>query len=87
MPRRYDNWISHRGPIVAKYGGRWYRMWCIFLGWSAIIAAQGSSTVFMITLTKNHAIDKDSVAAGEAGEAPFSRIARWVGRSPIATQQ
>ncbi len=83
----YDNWISNREEILATYGERWFRMWCIFLAWSAIIAAQGSSTVFMITLTKNHKNDKDSVSPEEADSVPFSRMSHWVGPKPVATQQ
>jgi hypothetical protein len=41
----------------------------------------------MITLTKNHKNDKDSVSPEEAGHVPFSRMAYWVGKKPVATQQ
>lgn len=83
----YDNWKANEEAIVAKYGQRWFRMWMIFLAWSAIIAAQGSSTVFMITLHKNHGNDKRSVSPAEAAEQPFDRTGRWVGPEPVATQQ
>ncbi len=83
----YENWISNEGVIVAKYGERWFRMWTFFLAWSSLIAAQGSSTVFMITLTKNIQNDKDSVSEAEAEAVPFSRMRRWVGKKPVATQQ
>ena len=59
----------------------------MFLGWSAIIAAQGTSTVFMITATKNHKNDRSSVSAEEANRQPFSRKNRWIGPKTIATQQ
>jgi hypothetical protein len=62
-------------------------MWTFFLAWSTLIAAQGSSTVFMITLTKNIQNDKDSVGEAEAEAVPFSRMRRWVGKKPVATQQ
>ena len=81
----YDNWVKNRDKVVEKYGEYWYRMWVIFLAWSAIIAAQGSSTVFFITLTKNHCCDKRSVADKNA--EPFSRMDTWVGKDVIATQQ
>jgi cyclopropane fatty-acyl-phospholipid synthase-like methyltransferase len=81
----YDNWVKNRDKVVEKYGEYWYRMWVIFLAWSAIIAAQGSSTVFFITLTKNHCCDKRSVADENA--EPFSRMDTWVGKDVIATQQ
>lgn len=83
----YENWLRNEEVIVAKYGQRWFRMWTFFLAWSSLIAAQGSSTVFMITLTKNIQSDKDSVSEAEAGSVPFSRIRRWVGKKPVATQQ
>jgi len=54
---------------------------CIFPG------AQGTSTVFMITRTKNHKNDRSSVSADEAKRQPFSRKERWIGRNPIATQE
>ena len=83
----YENWQRNEEEIVAKYGERWFRMWTFFLAWSALIAAQGSSTVFMITLTKNIQNDKDSVSEAEAKSVPFSRMRRWVGKKPVATQQ
>jgi cyclopropane fatty-acyl-phospholipid synthase-like methyltransferase len=83
----YDNWKANEAAIVASYGQRWFRKWLMFLGWSAIIAAQGTSTVFMITLAKNHKLDKDSVSPDEAAAVPYSRMRRWIGKRPIATQQ
>jgi len=83
----YDNWVANKEAVLEKYGERWFRMWMIFLAWSAIIAAQGSSTVFMITLTKNHKNDKDSVSPEEREHVPFSRMDAWVGEDPVATQQ
>jgi len=83
----YENWQRNEEAIVAKYGERWFRMWTFFLAWSSLIAAQGSSTVFMITLTKNIQNDKDSVSEAEAKAVPFSRMRRWIGRKPVATQQ
>lgn len=91
----YDNWISNTKEIhESKYatnragnkkGEFWYRLWVIFLAWSTIIAAQGSSTVFMITCHKNHKNDKKSVDENEP--TIFGRMERWVGDKPIATQQ
>jgi cyclopropane fatty-acyl-phospholipid synthase-like methyltransferase len=83
----YDNWRGNEAEIVAKYGERWFRMWMIFLAWSTIIAAQGSSTVFMISATKNIANDKSSVSPEEAVEVPFSRSDRWIGDDPVGTQR
>jgi len=87
LEKWYQNWKRNEAAIVAKYGERWFRMWTMFLGWSAIIAAQGTSTVFMITATKNHKNDRSSVSAEEATRQPFSRKARFIGKNPIATQQ
>ncbi|NUN12121.1 MAG: class I SAM-dependent methyltransferase [Myxococcales bacterium] len=87
IKRWYENWKKNEAAITAKYGQRWFRMWMMFLAWSTIIAAQGSSTVFMITMTKNIKNDKDSVASEEAKKVPFSRMKRWVGKNPVATQQ
>ena len=78
---------KNEAVITEKYGARWFRMWTIFLGWSVIIAAQGSSTVFMVTLAKNTKNDKASVSSDEAAAQPYSRIARWIGQRPVATQQ
>jgi cyclopropane fatty-acyl-phospholipid synthase-like methyltransferase len=83
----YDNWMKNEAAVVAKYGQRWFRMWAVFLSWSAIIAAQGTSTVFMVTLHKNTPNDKCSVSKDEAGAQPFDRTHRWVGQNPVATQQ
>lgn len=83
----YENWMRNREAVIAKYGQRWFRMWQVFLGWSVLIGGQGSSTVFMITLTKNHKNDKSTVGADEAQHVPFSRQDRWIGRKPVGTQQ
>jgi hypothetical protein len=83
----YENWKRNEQAIVAKYGQRWFRMWMVFLSWSVMIGGQGSSTVFMITLTKNHRLDKSTVSKEEAADVPFSRQDRWIGPDPVATQQ
>jgi cyclopropane fatty-acyl-phospholipid synthase-like methyltransferase len=83
----YENWKRNEAEIVAKYGQRWYRMWLMFLGWSVMIGGQGSSALFMVTLTKNHKNDKSTVSQDEAKGVPFSRQDRWIGQNPIATQQ
>ncbi len=83
----YENWKKNEQAIVAKYGQRWFRMWMMFLGWSVIIGGQGSSTVFMITMSKNIKNDKSTVGTEEAKGVPFSRGDRWIGANPVATQQ
>lgn len=83
----YENWKRNEQAVVAKYGQRWYRLWLMFLSWSIIIGAQGSSTVFMITMTKNIKNDKSTVPPDEAASVAFSREKRWIGPDPVATQQ
>jgi len=51
--RWYQNWVSNKDQIVAKYGDRWYRIWVFFLAYSTITVRQGSVSVFQITLHKN----------------------------------
>jgi sphingolipid C9-methyltransferase len=87
LEKWYQNWRRNEAAIVATYGERWFRLWLMFLGWSAIIAAQGTSAVFLITATKNHKNDRSSVSAEEAKRQPFSRKERWIGANPVATQR
>jgi len=82
----YDNWMKNEKKVVAKYGQYWFRMWAIFLAWSAIIAAQGSSTVFMITSHKNHKNDGSSIHQ-KGGKKLFSRMDTFVGKDTLAVQQ
>jgi sphingolipid C9-methyltransferase len=82
-----ENWQRNESAIIAKYGQYWFRLWNVFLSWSVMIGGQGSSTVFMITLTKNIKNDKSSVSREEAGSVAFSRRERFIGGDPIATQQ
>lgn len=56
----YHNWVKNKKLVVEKYGEKSWRNWSIFLAWSHIIAMQGSSTVYMISMTKNFAYDKRS---------------------------
>ncbi len=83
----YENWKRNQAAIVEKYGERWFRMWMMFLSWSVMIGGQGSSTVFMVTLTKNIKLDKSTVSAEEAKSVAFSRTKRWIGKNVIGTQQ
>lgn len=82
----YYNWIANKAKVIKAYGVRYYRMWVVFLGWSTIVAGQGSSTVFMITNTINHAVDERTVNA-DGEPAPICRMKKWVGDKPIAVQQ
>jgi cyclopropane fatty-acyl-phospholipid synthase-like methyltransferase len=83
----YENWKKNEAAIVEKYGQKWFRMWMMFLSWSVIIGGQGSSTVFMITMSKNIKNDKSTVSPEEAKKVAYSRRDRWIGQKPIATQQ
>ena len=49
----YENWLMNRDAVVSKYGEWWFRLWCMFLSWSSIIASQGSSTCWQISMHKN----------------------------------
>lgn len=69
----FQNWMSNKEAVVAKYGEWYFRLWVIFLGWSTVIASQGCSTVFLITMNKNR--------------SAFDRKGMWVGEHPIAVQQ
>lgn len=83
----YENWQRNEAAIVAKYGQYWFRLWSLFLAWSVQIGGQGSSALFMLTLTKNTKNDRSTVAPEQRHWLPFSRRARWIGSKPVATQQ
>ncbi|KAI0676291.1 sphingolipid C9-methyltransferase [Trametes maxima] len=51
--RWYKNWLANKEKILAAYGERWYRIWVFFLAYATIIARQGGSAVFQLTLHKN----------------------------------
>lgn len=51
--RWYKNWLSNKDKVVEKYGARMYRIWEYFLASSVIIAREGGSSVFQLTLHKN----------------------------------
>ena len=34
--RWYQNWVSNKESVIAKYGDRWYRIWVFFLAYSTI---------------------------------------------------
>ena len=53
----YNNWVKNKDKVVAKYGEKNWRNWSIFLAWSYLIANQGSSTVWMINMTKQMPFD------------------------------
>ena len=47
-----ENWRANKDYIVGRYGPVPYRRWEVFLAWSVRAARRGSSTLFMLTLTK-----------------------------------
>jgi len=47
-----DVWRANKVATIKTYGEKSYRRWEVFLAWSVRVARQGSSTVFMITATK-----------------------------------
>ena len=49
----YNNWISNKENVLAKYGDRWFRIWSYFLASSTIISRNGGASVFQLTLHKN----------------------------------
>jgi len=69
----FENWIKNKEAIIKTYGEWWFRLHVIFLAWSTVIATQGCSTVFFITMNKNR--------------SAFDRKGNWVGEFPIAVQQ
>jgi len=47
-----EEWYAAKDSMIKIYGEQAYRRWEVFLAWSVRVARQGSSTVFMITATK-----------------------------------
>jgi cyclopropane fatty-acyl-phospholipid synthase-like methyltransferase len=47
-----ENWRASKDHIEQTYGAVAYRRWEVFLAWSVRVARQGSSTLFMLTVTK-----------------------------------
>ena len=46
------NWRANERRVIERYGARAYRRWEVFLAWSVRAARRGSSTLWMLTLTK-----------------------------------
>lgn len=59
-----ENWVADKDKTIDVYGEKAWRRWEVFLAWSVRVARQGSSTVFMFTLTK----------AGQGGKYEATRI-------------
>jgi cyclopropane fatty-acyl-phospholipid synthase-like methyltransferase len=49
----HRNWLSNEANVKAKYGERWFRIWNLFLPWSAIIGDQGNAACFQVIMNKN----------------------------------
>ena len=81
----YQNWRRNEAAIVERYGQRWFKLWSFFLAWSVLIGSQGSSALFMITMTKNLKNDRETVP--QPSNVRFSRRRRFIGPKTIATQQ
>jgi cyclopropane fatty-acyl-phospholipid synthase-like methyltransferase len=82
-----NNWVKNEEVVIQKYGKWWYRLWCIFLAWSAGIAKQGSSTVWFISMRKNFRCDKASVVNAPGVPEPFQdRIRTDVGPNLLGTE-
>lgn len=71
--RTLDQWLevwrASQESITAKYGAVAWRRWEVFLAWSVRIARQGSSTVFMITCTKQGRKKEETPAIAARREA------------------
>jgi sphingolipid C9-methyltransferase len=80
----YRNWMANREKIEAKYGKRWFRIWEFFLAWSIIVARQGSSTCFQITLVKNlnstHRVEGILSQFGLAGALAAGQVRNAAGK-------
>jgi len=82
----HKRWLQNKPQIKKIYPERLWRIWDVFLAWSTKIALQGSSTVFMITLTKNTLGDARTFPKGK--DAPkLDRTSYWVGPDAIEGQQ
>lgn len=53
IDRWLKNWLKNESKVKAKYGDKLYRIWLFFLSSSVIIAREGGSSLFQITVTKN----------------------------------
>ncbi len=49
----YDNWLSNKDKVIAKYSIETFRIYEIFLAWSVVIAKHGGSSAYQIVCHKN----------------------------------
>ena len=74
ISRWLDNCVKNKEKITSKYGEKWFRIWLVFLAWSVVVAAQGSSTCHMIVAHKNkNAFDRKRFVGANALGAPHTR--------------
>merc|ERR1712228_527278 len=76
-----EEWHSSKESMVKEYGETAYRRWEVFLAWSVRIARQGSSTVFMITATKQG--QESTRVRSQAHLAPSVLFGSPIGLSPV----
>ena len=74
ISRWLDNCVKNKEKIVTKYGEKWFRTWLVFLAWSVVVAAQGSSTCHMLVAYKNKdSFDRKRFVGSVASGAPHTR--------------
>lgn len=49
----YKEWLTHEQEVCAKYGRRWYLIWCWFLVWAVLIGREGTSACYQLLAAKN----------------------------------
>jgi len=72
LQRWHQNWQKNSAHVRLKYGERWYRLWHLFLAWSARIGRQGNSECFQVLAHKNLDAFDRSIFLG-SGEPSLSK--------------
>jgi cyclopropane fatty-acyl-phospholipid synthase-like methyltransferase len=75
IERWRDNWLKNAPQIRLKYGERWFRLWNLFLAWSARIGRQGNSECFQVLAHKNLDSFDRTIFLGTANESPVEERA------------
>ena len=83
----HRNWQKNKDKVIGKYKTWWYRNWDVFLAWSALIARQGTSAVYMMTVTKNTFQDAHSIKINSNNKPLLNRTQTFIGPKTIAWQQ
>jgi sphingolipid C9-methyltransferase len=63
----HKNWLANKDLIIDRYGERWFRIWHLFLGWSARIGFQGNAACFQVVANKNLDRYNRKIFVGRAG--------------------